>query len=244
MAHGLQVYTGSGASIIQIDSSTSIRNYAPVISSSGSFISSSSFSYETDRDLTFINVSVSSGSYKTVWAYVTGTYDSNGNVTQEDDTLRFEGRTNSTSNAGSAQTVSYYAFKNVQDASSLSGNYGLQVYNSSNQIAFDSRQYTAGSNISVLDYKPSNTYAGSPVYDSPITTNLNRYVGIDRCYTKGGAFASPFFLQGYIFANNYTYNFSGSSSTWNGIYHFGLVQAFFNGGASYTTNYNGILVGG
>lgn len=239
MAYGLQVYTGSGATILQIDSSTTIRNYAPVISSSGNYIDSSTFPYETDRDLTFINLSVSSGNYKTVWAYVTGTYDSNGNVTQEDDTLRFEGRTNTTATSGSSQTVSYYAFKNVQDAGTLSGNYGLQVYNSSNQLAFDSRQYTAGGTISIVDYKPSNTYAGGPVYDNPITTDLSKYVSIDRCYTKSNLITSPFYLQGYIFANQATVN----SQTWNGIYHFGFAPDFINGGGYYTTNYNGILVG-
>jgi hypothetical protein len=91
MAHGLQVYTGSGATIVQIDSSTTIRNYAPVITGSGSSIISTAFPYNPDRDLTFINVSVASGNYETVWAYVNGTYDSNGNLirgnTQEEQIL-------------------------------------------------------------------------------------------------------------------------------------------------------------
>ena len=241
MAHGLQVYTGSGATVVQIDSSTTIRNYAPVITGSGSSISSTSFSYNPDRDLTFINVSVASGNFETVWAYVNGTYDSNGNLTTEDDTLRFEGRTNSAAATGSSKTVSYFAFKNIQDAGSLSGTYGLQVYNSSNQLAFDSRQYTGGSNLSVLDYKPSNTYTGYPVYDTPITTNLNRYVSIDRCYAKSNVYSiGPFFLQGFIFANNYS---PSSGPNWNGIYHFGFTQGFMGGG-QYQANFNGILVGG
>lgn len=247
MSYGLKVFTGSSATIVQIDSSTVIRNYAPVVNDGGTpadYISNTEFSYNPDRDVTMINLSVSSGDYKTVWAYVNGTYDSNGNLISETDTLRFEGRTNSQSLAGSSQNTNYYAFKNIQDSGTLSGNYGLQVYNSNNQLAFDSRQYTADSTISILDYKPSGTYTGGPFYDTPITTNLSYYVSIDRCYAKSNIFTQPFFMQGYLFANQYTHTYSGGTQTWNGIYHFGLVQSFFSGGTSYATNYNGILVGG
>lgn len=227
MGYGLKVTTGSGNTILQIDSDTLMKDYVCVGGASSSSTIPNSFSLS--EDIVFVNTSVSSGQYKTLFLV-----DDNG-------TYRFTGQTNPANvltNAGMAYvSASYILLKPITALSNPSGSYGLVVYNSANQIAFDSRYYTASFNASIIDYHQPVSRSGNPNVDSPLISDISAYPVLDTFNTAlGGDLLNPTRKAGFLFANNH-------STYGTGIYWLSFQQSFFGPGGSYQANHGGNLIG-
>ena len=228
MAYGIQVKTGAGNTIIQLDSNTKMRDFTCV--NSGSAASVPNYS---SQDLVFVNRSVSPGSYVTVYANAL------------DGTLYFSGQTNPIAPIGNAGMAAVSAnFVHLKPISSLSeptGDYGLKIYNTLNQVAYDSRYYLTPTNATITSYFAPYTRSGNPQADDPLTTDISKYGVIsdwlsDVSTPPVGPSTNPTYKGGYFFSNNHpTYG--------TGLYWISASQAFLTGGAVYQYNYNGNILG-
>lgn len=225
MTYGLRVTTGSANTILQIDSDTVMKDYVAVAGSSSSTTVPATFN--TVQDLLFVNTSVSSGQCKTLY------------LVNDSGTYKFIGQTNPSNtsvNTGMAYvSAAYILLKPIATLSSPSGTYGLQVYNSGNQLAFDSRYYTVGFNTALVDYHTSLSRSGNPAADDPLTSDFTLYPVLDTLSSSPISPLNPVWKTGYLFANNHT-------TYGTGIFWSTFSQGFFGGG-TYTPNYAGNLIG-
>jgi hypothetical protein len=225
MGYGLQSFTGTGASITQIDSDYNMENMAPVASGAAYSVAS-----DYNNDIVLVNTIPASTHFKIVLAWATTS------------NLYFRVVTDSfpTSNPRT-QTVdgalSYVKFGKTQ-STSASGSYGLQVFKAppNNTVpAFDSRLYTTAGTPNITNVYQSNTFtgtAGLATSSSRISTSISGvYVNLfpsllssDATLNSNDIWVYP---KGYLFANNH-----GTYGT--GIYYFGGSIGFFGGYANQT----------
>lgn len=228
MTYGIQVKTGAGNTIIQLDSNTKMRDFTCV--NSGTAATVPNFAA---GDLVFVNRSVASGSYVTIYA------------NELSGTLYFSGQTNPSSpatNAGmAAVSANFIHLKPIASLSGPSGTHGLKIYNTLNQIAYDSRYYLTASNATLTSYFSPMSRSGDPQADAPLSTDISKYAVIadwisDITIPAVGASTSPVFKGGYLFANTHaTYD--------TGLYWVSWNSAFLTGSGTYQKNYSGNLIG-
>lgn len=228
MAYGLFVQTSN--SIAQLNSETSTR-YAHVKATG----SASSFTV-LDGDLLFIKFpQPSTGNSGGKYYYLVNT-TGNTYVIREFST-------------GTTAYSMSYAIVGTQLSTSLPSNpstYGLQVYNTANEITLDTRKFTQNANFEATAYIQPNAlrgygisaydYSGNPS-DALITSNFNSYIHFNWSYHSGSFIKSRGVEVGSSYTTNnvsYTGIFYKDSETFTGSYN-----ATF-----YYPNQSEIIVGG
>ncbi len=220
MGYGFKSFTGTGATITQIDSDYSMQNMAPVSVSAASNVAA-----DYNNDIVLVNVVPNVNTYIVVLAWATTSK------------LYFRGRTDNlpTSNPRTqtaVQTLSYVKFSKTQGASA-SGNYGLKVFDTSSNPVFDSRLHTTAGIPNITNVYQSNSFTGTSglaTSASRITSSISGvYVSLwpsllssDSTLDSNDLWVYP---KGYLFAN-------GHSTYGTGIYYFGGSIGFFGGYAN------------
>ena len=114
------------------------------------------------------------------------------------------------------------------------GGYGLQVFNSAAQVAFDSRAL-GDSSIVPTNYLPENSGFSSPTTEDPITTVVSRYCSAESAYSNSlDTFYDILSMSGFIFSNGY-------SPYGTGIWFYSYWTFFEN--ESPMPNFSPILIG-
>lgn len=161
---------------------------------------------------------------------------------------------------GTSSNTSYYSpgyvydvtyFASIKTGSTSfdtsTGNYGLQIKNSSNDIVFDSRNYTSNTVIYPSVIIQPNTRTGAPGSDTPLTTDRFLY---PRVYNSTGttAMAGTYDPSGSSTVGGYNtigYIFYNNHSSWgSGIKYIGRFNSTFGGGTSFVANYFGNYLAG
>lgn len=216
MTYGLQI-TGSDAngSFIQIDTSLNLRGFVITHLGSGSQISGIGY---TDYNALI---------------FVKGTLNDLVCITQTANTTTFvyPDTDNYGNVIGTPAVVDYFVVQDVKDVSPV-GSYGLQVFDSSGEVAFDSRSIIQNASFNVVSVVPPNTIDGS---NSVIHGDPNKYVELSRW---------SYFDEGSPGENQY----AGARWTSTSIRHFDLEseeyddEGYGGGGVLYWDNYAAILV--
>jgi len=215
MGYGLLVETFNGNLII--DSDRALDSGLQIVEkNSGSNPYSNYTPPSGTASLVFVNVSVSSGSYKFI---------------QLKNGVFLDQSNNSIS-------VNYIICQRARDVTATSGTYGLQVKNADNDIYFDSRQYTGNGGFTLVGYFPyagiiGNYYSVNNYYDgyiytaggasnNRITSDLSHYVAM----TATGAWNTNAF-NGIVAFNNFNITSGSSTSIFTGAgTHSGSNQVF------------------
>jgi hypothetical protein len=224
MGFGFQSFTGTGATITQIDSDYAMENMAPVASGAATSVAA-----DYNNDIVLVNTIPSTNTFRVVLAWATTSR------------LYFRIATNNfpTSNPRTqtaSGTLSYVKFGKTQNTSA-SGAYGLQVFNGSSTTVFDSRLYTTTGTPNISNVYQSNTFTGTSGLASAasrITTSISGvYVSLwpsllssDATLDSNDIWVYP---KGYLFANAH-------STYGTGIYYFGGSIGFFGGYANQTNS--------
>lgn len=111
-----------------------------------------------------------------------------------------------------------------------SGDYGLQLYNSDGELAFDSRLFNGNGGFGITSFIQPGTAPAAAPFNSPISTDRNKYYLMNHTFRS--AFAGNITYFGYLFQNQ-----SGSAST--GVHWIGRQDVGGFGGqtqTSYATN--------
>ena len=111
-----------------------------------------------------------------------------------------------------------------------SGDYGLQLYNSDGELAFDSRLFNGNGGFGITSFIQPGTAPAAAPFNSPISTDRNKYYLMNHTFRS--EFAGNITYFGYLFQNQ-----SGSAST--GVHWIGRQDIGGFGGGSvtnYTTN--------
>ena len=109
-----------------------------------------------------------------------------------------------------------------------SGDYGLQLYNSDGELAFDSRLFNGNGGFGITDFIQPGTAPASAPFNSPISSDRNKYYLMNHTsYTSFGGNTTYF---GYIFQN-------GSGSISIGVHWIGRQDIAGFGGLPPQTNY-------
>lgn len=220
MGYGFKSFTGTGATITQIDSDYSMQNMAPV-----SVGAAQNVPADYNNDIVLVNIVPSTSTFKVVLAWATTSR------------LYFRVSTNSfpTSNPRTQTvdgTLSYVKFSKTQGVSA-SGTHGLKVFDASSNAVFDSRLHTTAGIPNITNVYQSNSFMGTnglASASSRITSSISGvYVSLwpsllssDNQLNSNDIWVYP---KGYLFANAH-----GTYGT--GIYYFGGSVGFFGGYAN------------
>ena len=223
MGYGFKSFTGTGATITQIDSDYSMQNMAPV-----SVGAAQSVLADYNNDIVLVNVVPSTGTFKVVlaWAVTNKLY------------FRVVTDTLPTSNPKTqtiAGALSYVKFSKTQGISA-SGTYGLKVFDASSNAVFDSRLHTTAGIPNITNVYQSNSFVGTSGLASASSRIASSISGVyvslwpsllSNSDTNGQPDANAIWVypKGYLFANAHqTYG--------TGIYYFGGSVGFFGGYAN------------
>ena len=158
MTYGIQIDTSNGN--VQIDSNTNGKGLIVIDSGSASSLPSA-----VNLNEVFVFARPSTASGNNYLAVDRGTPDANGNQT-----VAFKKAD------GTALTVDYIVSKVSNAQTSSSSGYGVQVFNSDGDLAFDSGLFTGDGGFGVTDFLGARQ--GTGVYDL-ITTEERRYALIN-----------------------------------------------------------------
>lgn len=137
---------------------------------------------------------------------------------------------------GATLNADWILCRRFQDQTPSSSGYGLQVYNATGDLAFDSNLYTGNGGITITNIFPPSSFIGNQ--DSPgdrFTTDLSTYVDLTHSriadFGNGGTFA------GYYFYNQWV---SSGGLTFNGIHwlYFSFVPGLFT---TYLPNWGHVI---
>ena len=196
MTYGIQLNTSNGN--IQIDSNTSGKGLIVVDSGSATSLPSA-----VNLNDVFVFARPSTASGNNYLAVERGTANSNG-----EQTVAFK------KSDGTALTVDYITAKVSTAQTATSSGYGVQIFNSEGDLAFDSWLYTGDGGFGITDFVGARQ--GTGVYDL-ITTEERRYALINS--TNHELETDVGLNLAFIFVN--TINTSYSSK---GIYFIGRFQ--------------------
>lgn len=213
MAYGASVLGGNG--FVQLDSSTT--NSGLTIIDAGSISSSGSITFTKSTQFLFCRPTSSSTT-------TIGLTQTSSGSTTTSQTFEIRNR------QGSRVPVDYVLGQFSSSLSATTSGYGIQVFNSDGDLAFDSEQYNGDGGFGLTDYVPDGTFAGY-------------YNFIDNDQTKYALMNGTFAYQTTSFIGIV---YSGSASTapyssGTGIYYLGYITIF--NGASYFPNWGSIFLG-
>ena len=168
MAYGISFETANGN--VQLDSDTTNTGLI-VLSASAS---ATSVSFDPQKELVFAKPS--STSYATqklaLRAPANYTYGQTGTFTFED-------------NTGSSVNTNYVRAKWSNEQTASTSSYGVRVFNSDGDLAFDSGLYTGAGGIGIISYAAQQTLSG---YGQTSTTS-RMSIDTDKYYSLNGSYA-------------------------------------------------------
>lgn len=152
MTYGIRIESGNGS--LQIDSDSSNTGLIVVDKIS----SSSSVTYDTSKDLVFARPA-SGGGNVNVGLNVSS---STGNIT----------RTFRTPNgAYNLVNMEIIKVRFSNEITAASTGYGIQIYNTNGELAFDSGAYAGDGGLNITDYFPKGSEDGYGLVTDPMTTD-------------------------------------------------------------------------
>ena len=187
MSYGISFETANGN--VQIDSDTTNTGLI-VLSASAS---ATSVSFDPQKELVFAKPS--STSYATqklaLRAPANYAYGQPGTFTFED-------------NTGSSVNTNYILAKWSNEQTASSSSYGVRVFNSDGDLAFDSGLYTGAGGIGIISYAAQQTLSGygQTSTTSRMSTDTDKYYSLNGSYAFGNG---PTFL-GLDFVKTATYS--------------------------------------
>jgi hypothetical protein len=172
MAYGISFETANGN--VQIDSDTTNTGLI-VLSSSAS---DTSVTFDPQKELVFAKPS--STSYATqklaLRAPANYTYGQPGTFTFED-------------NTGSSVNTNYILAKWSNEQTASTSSYGVRVFNSDGDLAFDSGLYTGAGGIGIISYAAQQTLSGygQTSTTSRMSTDTDKYYSLNGSYAFGNS---------------------------------------------------------
>ena len=109
-----------------------------------------------------------------------------------------------------------------------SGDYGLQLYNSAGELAFDSRLFNGNGGFGITNFIQPGTAPASAPFNSPISTDRTKYYLMNHTFRS--EFAGNITYFGYLFQNQ------SSQAVSRGVHWIGRQDVGGFGGSS-VTNY-------
>lgn len=213
MSYGIEIK--SGLNTLQIASDRGISGFKVSDSGSGTTIPGTTAGNFSDPRLILVKVTPSAGTKKEIYI--------NKNV----------GNWAIVDEFGDPLIADYVIIETFKDVAEPTGSaYGIQIRNSNNQVAFDTR-ITGSDGVTLTSAADYSSFSGDWKIDPVITTNLSNYVSIDTSlFTEGNLEC------GFVFANNYV----SGSTTYNGIYYTGklIIQINVGGPVPSETIYSSI----
>lgn len=213
MSYGISFETANGN--VQIDSSTT--NTGLIVISSAA--SATTVSFDPQKELLFAKPSSTTYTNQKLALRSPSNYiyGSSGTFTFEDA-------------SGNAVNTNYILAKWSNEQTASSSDYGIQVYNSDGDLAYDSGLYTGDGGIGIISYAAQQTlsgYGGSSA-TSRMSTDTSKY------YSMNGSFAS---------GNSNTFlglefNKDASAGAGVGVYWWSIINlGSFFGGLIYIPNF-------
>jgi len=213
MGYGISFETANGN--VQIDSDTT--NTGLIVISSAA--SATTVSFDPQKELLFAKPASTTYTNQKLAlrnpsSYI---YGSSGTFTFEDA-------------SGNAVNTNYILAKWSNEQTASSSDYGIQVYNSDGDLAYDSGLYTGDGGIGIISYAAQQTlsgYGGSSA-TSRMSTDTSKY------YSMNGSFAS---------GNSNTFlglefNKDASAGAGEGVYWWSIINlGSFFGGIIYIPNF-------
>lgn len=219
MAYGINVQTANGN--VQLDSTTT--NSGLTIIDSGSISTSGSISYKKSTQLLFCKPTSSTANVQ--MGLVQTSSNSGGSEVVQTYQVR-----NAT---GSNVAVDYVLGQFSNSLSATTSGYGIQVFNSDGDLAFDSEQFNGDGGFGMTDFAPDGTFSG---YYNFIDSDRTKYTLLNGTFGSLGS--------GYTSFIGINYTGSSASSFYSngtGIYYLGYLYIF--NGASYFPNWGSIFLG-
>lgn len=203
MGYGISFETANGN--VQLDSDTTNTGLI-VLSSSAS---ATSVSFDPQKELVFAKPS--STSYATqklaLKAPANYTWGQPGTFTFED-------------NAGNTVNTNYILAKWSNEQTASTSSYGVRVFNSDGDLAFDSGLYTGAGGIGIISYAAQQTLSGygQTSTTSRMSTDTDKYYSLNGSYAFG---SGPTFL-GLDFVKTATYS-AGVGVYWHAQINLGSM---------------------
>jgi hypothetical protein len=211
MGYGIEILTANGN--LQINSDYTDSGFIVT----DKFSSTSTVTYDKTKDFVFARPASGGGNVSAGLSANTGT----GVVTRTFQNV-----------SGSSVNMEVIKGRFASEFTASTG-YGLQVFNSDGDLAFDSGQYTGDGGFNVTDYIPTFEENGYGSITDPMTTDGRKFVSMDNTYidNSGDGF--------YIY---HSWRDAGSNEGITFVAYFNIV---FELGtvASFLQNYNPILIG-
>jgi hypothetical protein len=213
MGYGISFETANGN--VQLDSDTTNTGLI-VLSSSAS---ATSVSFDPQKELVFAKPS--STSYATqklaLKAPANYTWGQPGTFTFED-------------NAGNTVNTNYILAKWSNEQTASTSSYGVRVFNSDGDLAFDSGLYTGAGGIGIISYAAQQTLSGygASSTTSRMSTDTDKYYSLNGSY----AFGAGITFLGLDFVKTATYS-AGVGVYWHAQINLGSMF----GGTVYMANF-------
>jgi len=218
MAYGASIQSGSG--FVQLDSTTT--NSGLTVIDSGTISSSGSINFKKSTQFLFCRPTSTS---TTSIALVQTSANSGGSEAVQTYEIR--------NSSGSRVAVNYVL---GQFSSSLTANttgYGIQIFNSDGDLAFDSEQYNGDGGFGLTDFAEAGTFAG---FYNFIDSDQTKYTLMNGTFGNSGTGFNSFI--GVVYTGS---SASSLYSSGTGIYYLGYLNIF--NGASYFPNWGSIFLG-
>lgn len=173
MAYGISFETANGN--VQIDSSTT--NTGLIVLSSAA--SATSVTFDPQKELVFAKPSSTSYATQKLGLRAPANYGWGG----QPGTFTFEDA------AGNSVNTSYILAKWSNEQTASTSSYGIQVYNSDADLAYDSGLYTGNGGIGIIGYAAQQTLNGygQNSTNSRISTDTDKYYSLNSTYASGNS---------------------------------------------------------
>jgi len=212
MAYGIEILSANGN--VQINSDYTDSGFIVI----DKFSSTSTITYDRSKDLVFARPASGGGNQYVGLSTTSGT----GSVTRTfQDT------------SGNSVNMEVIKGRFASEFTASTGGYGVQIFNSDDELAFDSRKYTGDGGFSISDYVPAFDLNGQVSLSAPITTDGRKFANMDPTLIDNSG--DGFYMQ-YLFRD------AGSSEGifWESYFN---ITFEFGSQASFFSNFNPILIG-
>lgn len=212
MTYGIEILSGNGN--LQINSAYTDSGFIVT----DTFTSVNSITYDRSKDLVFARPASGGGNQYVGLSTTSGT----GSVTRTfQDT------------SGNSVNMQVIKGRFASEFTASTSGYGIQIFNSGADLAFDSQQYSGEGGFSVTDYVPAFDLNGQVSISDPITTDARKYANMDPTLIDNSG--DGFYMQ-YLFRDAGTNEGIFWESYFNVTFEFGSAASFFS-------NFNPILIG-